>query len=255
LTPTWDPGKFTEIEADRTTIEDVEHAVDKALPAGEVEFLPASVMESKLLTDFFNLVPTPYAGVHPNCESMSLLVSNGTSYIPLSVYLKKSIFEVKKDLRKKEKLILKKLNSINNNRIGSILESIGIKKSVNNIIVFVSLGDIFFRSTKIDKILGASGFDAATKVLKILGKIVLGHKPKEVLRQYTKIHNVLPIMVIPFEDNECLESARLERCAAAFTYFEPEEDKVKTIPVCAWGLHKNKALAKVTEYYGSGGNK
>lgn len=43
---------------------------------------------------------------------------------------------------------------------------------------------------------------------------------------------------------------RLERCAAAFAYVDPELDKVRTIPVCAWGLHKNRMPAKVTEHYG-----
>jgi hypothetical protein len=116
--------------------------------------------------------------------------------------------------------------------------------------VFAFLGNILFRNVRIDRIVGAKGFGAAAKVARIFVKIGMGHKAKDVLREHTQLHTVLRMIVLPFEDDANRESARLERCAAAFAYVDPELDRVQTIPVCAWGLHKNRMLAKVTEYFG-----
>jgi hypothetical protein len=75
-------------------------------------------------------------------------------------------------------------------------------------------------------------------------------RTKDVMRAHSQLHTVLRVIVLPFEDDAKRQSAWLERWAAAFTYVDPEPDKVQTIPVCAWGLHKNRMLGKVTEHYG-----
>ncbi len=41
----------------------------------------------------------------------------------------------------------------------------------------------------------------------------------------------------------------MERCPNAFAFYDPEEDRVGTVPVCAWGKHKNEVLRKVSEHY------
>jgi uncharacterized radical SAM superfamily Fe-S cluster-containing enzyme len=250
ITPTWAPGKFTQIEARRTTIEDVENAVNKALPTGNVEFLPAGVLDSNFFVDFFNIKSTPFAGVHPNCESVGLLVSNGKSYVPLSVCLKKPLYELAKEIRQKERSLSKIIGSLNKNRLGAMLEKVKLKKTVSHIVVFTYLGNILLGNTRMDTVLGAKGMKAVGKIVRIMAKLGSGHPAKEVLREHTGLHNVLRMIVLPFEDNASLESARLERCAAAFAYVDPEADMVKTIPVCAWGLHKNRILAGIAEHYG-----
>ena len=250
ITPTWAPGRFAEIEADRITVEDVEGFVDKAFPDDTVEFLPAGVLDSNFLIDFFKVRSTPFAGVHPNCESVGLLVSNGKAYVPLSRYLKKSMFGLARDIRQKEGMIVRTLDSVGRGALGITLKRFGLEKAVRHIVVFAFLGNILFRNVRIDRIVGAKGFGAAAKVARILVKIGMGRKAKDVLREHTQLHTVLRMIVLPFEDDANRESARLERCAAAFAYVDPELDRVQTIPVCAWGLHKNRMLAKVTEYFG-----
>jgi hypothetical protein len=116
--------------------------------------------------------------------------------------------------------------------------------------VFAHVGNVLFRGVRLDRILGTTGLPAVAKAAKIVTMIAFGHKTKDVMRAHSQLHTVLRVIVLPFEDDANRESARLERCAAAFAYIDPELDRVQTIPVCAWGLHKNRMLAKVTEHYG-----
>lgn len=250
IAPTWIPGKFSEIEADRVTIEDVEDFVDQAFSGERVEFLPAGVLDLNFFVDFFKVRSTPFAGVHPNCESVALLVSNGQGYVPLSPYLKKSMFNIAHDVRQQEKAIAKKLDFIGNSSLGATLERIGLKETVAKIVVFSHMGNILLKDLRIDRIVGAKGLSTAAKVLRIFAEIGLGRKAKDVLRRHTQLHTVLRMIVLPFEDDANRESARLERCAAAFAYVDTDLDKVQTVPVCAWGLHKNRMLAKVAEHWG-----
>jgi len=60
---------------------------------------------------------------------------------------------------------------------------------------------------------------------------------------------MLQIIVLPFEDKGNLETERLERCPAAFAFYDPELDQVKHVPVCAWSLHKTQTMRRIADYY------
>ena len=60
---------------------------------------------------------------------------------------------------------------------------------------------------------------------------------------------MLQLIVLPFEDRSTLETDRLERCPNAFAFWDPETDRVRTIPVCAWSQHKNAVLQRITAHY------
>ncbi len=250
IAPTWVPGRFADLESKRITIEDVEGFVDRAFPNEPMEFLPAGVLDVDFFTEYFRLRRTPFAGVHPNCESVGLLVSNGKEYVPFSNYFKKSLFDVARHVRQTEETIVRRLGPITTGWLGTTLEKLGLQRAMSNVVVFVHVGNVLFRGVRLDRVLGARGFPAVAKALKIVTMIGVGHKTKDVMRAHSQLHTVLRVIVLPFEDDANRESARLERCAAAFAYVDPELDKVQTIPVCAWGLHKNRILAKVTEHYG-----
>jgi uncharacterized radical SAM superfamily Fe-S cluster-containing enzyme len=250
IAPTWVPGLFADLESKRITIEDVERFVDGAFPNETMEFLPAGVLDVNFFTEYFKIRNTPFAGVHPNCESVGLLVSNGKKYVPLSHYLKKSLFDVARHVRQSEEAIVRRLGSITDGWLGNTLEKLGLQRVISHAVVFAHVGNVLFRAIRLDRILGTTGFPAVAKALRIVAMIAVGHKTKDVMQMHSQLHTPLRIIVLPFEDDANRESARLERCAAAFAYVDPELDKVQTIPVCAWGLHKNRMLAKVTEYYG-----
>ena len=249
LAPTWVPGRFADLESKRITIEDVEGFVARAFPNEPMEFLPAGVLDVDFFTEYFKLRRTPFAGVHPNCESVGLLVSNGKEYVPFSRYFKKSLFDLAKHIRQTEETIVRRLGPITTGWLGNALEKLGLQRAMSSVFVFVHVGNVLFRGVRLDRVLGATGLPAVAKALKIVTMIGFGYKTKDVMRAHSQLHTVLRIIVLPFEDDANRESARLERCAAAFAYVDPELDKVQTIPVCAWGLHKNRMLAKVTEHY------
>ena len=92
LTENWEPGTFD--AAKTTTMEDVEKMVQAGRPGGEVEFIPAGLSYAmKKPRSFFRKSPRSevllLAGVHPNCESMTLLISDGKTYRGINHYLKK----------------------------------------------------------------------------------------------------------------------------------------------------------------------
>jgi uncharacterized radical SAM superfamily Fe-S cluster-containing enzyme len=250
IAPTWAPGRFTDLESNRITIEDVERFVDRAFPNEAMEFLPASALDIDFFMEYFKIRPTPFAGVHPNCESVGLLVSNGKEYVPFSHYLKKSLFDVARHVRQTEETIVRRLGPITNGWLGTILEKLGLQRAVSHCVVFAHVGNILLTGVRLDRVLGATGFSALAKALKIVTMIAVGHRTEDVMRAHSQLHKPLRIIVLPFEDDANRESARLERCTAAFAYVDPVLDNVQTIPVCAWGLHKNRILAKVTEHYG-----
>ena len=60
---------------------------------------------------------------------------------------------------------------------------------------------------------------------------------------------MLQIIVLPFEDNETLETERLERCPTLHAYYNPWTDQIKYVPVCAWRFHNAEVLRTIAHYY------
>jgi uncharacterized radical SAM superfamily Fe-S cluster-containing enzyme len=252
ITPTWPSGRLPEIEAERTTIEDVEDSVDETFSAGKVEFLPAGVFDNPLVLDFLNIKSNPFQGIHPNCESFSLLISDGRSYVPLSLYLRRSMFDIARKINDGRRLTVRLYSLMSTGKLAAAFERIRLKTIVRNIAAAAFVANVLFRYTKLDRITGTKGLNAGVKTMKILAKMCLGYRTTKLLREYTALKNVFRIVVLPFEDDARLESARLERCSAAFAYIDFEKEMVRTIPGCAWGHYKNRVLAQAKEHYVSG---
>ena len=75
LTPCWEPGK---VKLEPTTTECVETIFEKTIP--DIEFVSTGMMKFEILSRFFG--KQTLGGSHPNCESATLLVSDGVSYKP-----------------------------------------------------------------------------------------------------------------------------------------------------------------------------
>jgi len=80
LAETWDPDTFeTDVQTSR---EDVERMVADGVPDGQVEFVPVGLMHSlRRARSFFRKRSSSdalmFGGVHPDCETMTILVSDG----------------------------------------------------------------------------------------------------------------------------------------------------------------------------------
>jgi len=90
LTENWEEGEFN--IASHTTMEDVEKMVQDSIPGGGVEFIPAGLSYAlRLPRSFFRKNPRSetllLSGVHPNCESMTLLVSDGRTFRGINHYV------------------------------------------------------------------------------------------------------------------------------------------------------------------------
>ncbi len=89
----------------------------------------------------------------------------------------------------------------------------------------------------------------AWHLLAMMLGMLAGRQTRKVRARHTHLQEMLQLIVLPFEDDSTLETERLERCPNAFVFYDPRTDRVETVPVCAWGHHKNAALRAVTDHY------
>jgi hypothetical protein len=98
-------------------------------------------------------------------------------------------------------------------------------------------------------LVGAKGAGAYLKWLKIFGKVLIGRKVKDVLREDTMIRGVLQILILPLEDTKTAEAERLVMCSSCFVYIDPDSGEIKTLPTCTWDNYKKPIMRKVAEKY------
>jgi uncharacterized radical SAM superfamily Fe-S cluster-containing enzyme len=243
LTITWAPGEVE--DARETTMEDVEKMVSAALPG--VEFVPATMLRRfTTLLDYFNVGRITFGGAHPNCESASVLISDGKRYLPLTHYVKRPMSELLKELLREDEALGKKLEALKHGLLGGMLTKLGLFQTVARGIIIRSLLRFVRKNARLDEAMGGKAW---RKSLIIAYGLLRGKKLKHLLRRHTRMHGVLRLMVLPFEDWRSLESARLEGCPAAFAYEDPESAEVKLMPVCAWPLLKNDILRRTAARY------
>jgi hypothetical protein len=72
---------------------------------------------------------------------------------------------------------------------------------------------------------------------------------KKIAENHLTMHQTLQLIILPFEDNSVLETARLERCPNSFAFYNPETGAVDHVPTCAWGEHKIRIMRHVVDYY------
>jgi len=69
------------------------------------------------------------------------------------------------------------------------------------------------------------------------------------MAKHSNIQGSLQLIVLPFEDRYTLETDRLERCPSAFAFWDPDDGRVKHVPVCAWGIHKTAVMRRIMDHY------
>jgi MoaA/NifB/PqqE/SkfB family radical SAM enzyme len=239
LTAEWglDDGKGDDLQS--STIEDVERIMGKAAPG--LEFVPAGTLfEFETLRNTFDVGRLTFGGAHPNCESVSIMVSDGEKYNPLSAYLKGSFHDFAREAMELDRGMAEKLKN------SWIVRAFGRKGQ--QFIVGKALLSLIRRSLDMKAVFGDSH---RRKALRVVWGMIRGKRLKDLLRKHSRLHGILRLIVLPFEEKECLEAERLVDCPAAFAYEDPDSRQVCFMPVCAWVLHKNAILRQTSENYGS----
>jgi uncharacterized radical SAM superfamily Fe-S cluster-containing enzyme len=231
LTAEWGPE---EVNVESCTIEDVEQMAKNSIPG--IEFFPAGLIpQLKTLFETFPLGRITFGGAHPNCESVSVLISDGKKYSPPSRFLKTPMDEAIRDLLILDKAMREKFQKCASSlRKRRLIYGLRMYKFLKQ---HVNLHEVFGGSP----LLGC---------LKIMMGLIAGTKAKVLLRQHTRLHGILRIIILPFEEKECVEAARLVDCPAAFAYEHPGTKEIRFMPVCSWSIHKNDMLRATSETYG-----
>ena len=235
LTANWGPEQ---VAVESSTIEDIERIMNQAAPG--TEYFPAGMLQHlKTLAANFDVGRLTFGGAHPNCEVVAAFVSDGEKYSPISRFLKRSLRETICDFvkldeeygRKLERSLLAKLFGRKGRQLvyGKALLAF-IKQNLDMQEVFED--------------------NASKKIRKIIWGLIRGEKMKNLLRKHTRFHGILRSIILPFEEKDCVEAARLVICPAAFAYEHPLTKEIRFMPVCAWPTYKNDILRKTAESYG-----
>lgn len=237
LTATWGPEQ---VDAKNTTIEDVERLAAEAVPGIEY-FSAGAFYKLRVLRETFNLGRITFGGAHPNCEAVTMLVSDGERYQPLTHYMKRPFKEAIQDLIALDAEMDEKLQT-------SLIAKLFGRRG-KQFLYGLKLWGLGRKHLNSQELFGGA---ALPRVSKIAWGLVRGRKMKDLLRANTKCHNILRTVVLPFVEPVCVESARLVDCPAAFAYEHPQTREIKFMPVCSWPIFKNDILRQTAKQYGDG---
>lgn len=242
LTHSWDEKHFA-LKPARTTMEDVEQMVAACYPGEKVDFMPAGFLgDIKSLMQVLGIKPLPFLGAHPNCESIYVLISDGQSYQPLSRFVKTSMAAFARDLAAVDRDLAPRIPAagVSSGFAGKMLKLRALRKALR----------VFLRHARLGAL--AKGDNAPAKLwhtLCILFGYLLGRSSREIVNRHSRVQGVLQLIILPFEDKETLETDRMERCPAAFAYYDPAQQQVNCVPTCAWSMHKTKVMREIADFY------
>lgn len=240
LTENWEEGEFD--AAVHTTMEDVEKMVQQAVTGGGVEFLPAGISYAlRKSRSFFRKNPRSevllLAGVHPNCESFTLLVSDGETYRSVGHYLKKSLKQAAQEFMEISKRIDPKLERLDRDKF--------FQRVRGQLLLARVLGPWFFKTVDFKRLAGGSPLLALIK----LGFGRLFRKRGSSDMPNRRARRVLRVGVLPFEEQHSVDAARMESCKASFVYEDVTDGKIKYIPACLWYPYRNPLLKQIADKY------
>ncbi|MEW6138280.1 MAG: radical SAM protein [Thermodesulfobacteriota bacterium] len=230
LTPCWEPGS---VPLEPTTTECVENVFEKLIP--EIEFVSTGMMKFEVLSRFFGR--QTLGGSHPNCESATLLVSDGQGYHPISSYLTAPLSELLVRLRNLDGELSSR---------SATLPRTGLRRTLFDVATFLRMVRILGSGLNLSRIFGRRPFINATRALVDL---VRGKKIDRILDERTRFKNVLTMLTIPYEDKGGLENARLADCPAVFAYEDVRTGRIRTTAFCSWQTVKDVVCREIQAKY------
>jgi len=242
----WQPGEYE--VAVHTTPEDVEKMVQESVPGGGVDFVPAGMTHwLAVLRPFFGEKPglgvLNFAGVHPNCESLTFLIPDGESYRGLNHYMKRDLTEAVEDFARVVKQIEPKLARLDPTKRR--------QRFRGKLICLRAVVPWLLRTMNKRRVFGGNPITGPIRTALSLWK-----------RRRTKRRTGRPspsaylrVVIIPLEEQHSVDSERLKACRVGSVYENVETGKVEVIPHCVWFPYRNPLLKKIAEKYGRTGEK
>jgi 7,8-dihydro-6-hydroxymethylpterin dimethyltransferase len=227
-----------------TTIEDIEAAVQKSVPDGQVEFISAGLVHfltpaRSFFTKNRQSDKFMFGGAHPNCESATFLVSDGQKYRSINHYLK---------------IPLSKLTEVVNNRTKKLNERLlrydpekFLDRWLARVIIVKALTPLIWISPDYNAIFKGRPIRG---IMRLLLGVLKGERFEYALSRVSGIPRVLRVGVLPFEQYQAVESNRLANCKGAFVYEDTADGQIKFIPTCTWFLYRQEVLKSITAKYG-----
>jgi hypothetical protein len=246
----WKPERW-DYNPEQMTMEDVEMIVNEAFHDDLVEFIPAGFQGYlPTLMRCLGIKALPFMGGHPNCESLFLMFSDGQQFVPFTRYLKMAPNDALRALQGTEQKLARRVKWLN--ALG-----IGRKKTERKSRLLFMLGAFTAlfgarRFVKLGQLVKGKGFGKTYHLAAFALQLILGRRIQGLLERHMNVHGILQILVLPFEDPSNIETDRMERCPGVFAYVDPEDDKVRIVPLCAWtSLHKRAMMRKIAEKQGT----
>ncbi|MGB6068412.1 MAG: radical SAM protein [Desulfomonilaceae bacterium] len=232
LTPCWEGS---DVDLEPTTTECVENIFEKMVP--EIEFVSTGMMNFVVLSRFFGR--QTLGGSHPNCESATLLVSDGDQYLPISSYLTMTLSELLIRLRRLDSRLATK---------AACLPATGLRRRLFEARTVLSIMRVFKKALDFKKIFGKP---TMINVAKAVVDLIRGRKIDRILKARTSFKHILTLLTIPYEDKGGLEDARLRDCPAVFAYEDIDTGRIRTTAFCSWQTVKDDVCRKIQAYYDS----
>jgi len=228
----------------QTTPEDAERAIKDGVADGNVDFIPAGIVHclAKARTFFTDRKRSKnfmFAGSHPNCESMTFLVSDGKKYRSINHYLKIPLGELTREIIARARKLDERLDRMNPKKF--------LDRWCGRFLVVKTFIGIGLKAPNYRAIFRGNPLIALGKIL--LGTL-RGERVWQALRRVTSIPSFLRVGVLPFEEYLSVDGQRLENCKGVFVYEDVKDGQVKYIPVCTWFLYRKEILRTISEKYG-----
>ncbi len=181
LTPCWEGS---DVDLEPTTTECVENIFETMVP--EIEFVSTGMMNFTVLSRFFGR--QTLGGSHPNCESATLLVSDGDQYVPISSYLTMPLSELLVRLRELDSRLASK---------GAFLQATGLRRRLFEARAVIGMMRVFKKALDFKKIFGKPALINAAKAV---ADLIRGRKIDRILKERTSFKHILTLLTIPYED-------------------------------------------------------
>jgi len=238
----WKPGEF-EVDS-HTTPEDVEKLIQESVPGGGVDFIPAGMTYwLGVMRPFFSKKPDSgllnFAGIHPNCESVTFLVSDGESYRGLNHYLNKPLTEAAEDLAAAVKKIQPKLAKLDPAK--------PLQRLRGKLLCATAMAPWALRTVNKRRLAGPNPINR-------LGKALWSQWKRRRTKRRTKKSSpssYLRVVIIPLEEQHAVDSERLKRCRVGSVYEDAKTGTVEVVPHCVWFPYRNPILQEINKKYGT----
>lgn len=238
----WKPGEYEVFT--HTTAEDVEKMVQKSVPGGGVDFIPAGMTHwLAVMRPFFNKKPglglLNFAGVHPNCESVTFLIPEGGSYHGLNHYMNKTLTVAAGEFAEIVKKIEPKLSRLDPTK--------PFQRLRGKLICLQAIVPWLARTMNKRRVFGGNPITGS------IGTALSLWKRRRTRRRTGSPSpaSYLRVVVIPLEEQHSIDSERLKTCRVGSVYENVETGMIEVIPHCVWYPYRNAILRKITDKYGS----